>query len=109
MEGLHTLPHRLKPSSYGKERADDTTRAESGAEAEAEAGVIAESPLLSAAKSSENTQLSQVELMEQQCSVLRSIFNSNIAACHIKLVRHCPRTLMFWSAKLTAATNCATG
>lgn len=93
MEGLHVLPPRLKPSSKGKEKAEDTA---TEPVTETETGVIAESASSSSTVApSEDTTLSQLDLMEQQCSVLRSIFNSNIAACHVKLVRHYPHSSFF--------------
>lgn len=87
IEGLNALPSR-PPSAKdkGKGRAADTD------EESEEIGEPAPTPK-PGSTSVDNEEpvaqdLSPLALMEQQCSVLRSILNSNIAACHAKLVRH---------------------
>lgn len=83
LEGLAVLPPRPQ-SDKGKGKG----RAESDHE---ENDVVDEqapkptppTPL----ETSETIDLSPLTLMERQCSSLRSILNSNIAACYAKLVR----------------------
>lgn len=86
LEGLAVIPSR-PPSANdkGKGRADSEEESNDVNEQAPRPGSVSLDH-----EESDAQDLSPLALMEQQCSVLRSILNSNIAACHAKLVRHSP-------------------
>jgi len=92
LEGLQVLPPQrpqLK-NSKGKAKAEDDV--ESGAVSEYASRVdpSVSSTSLEAKERGAETSVGTlpIGLMEQQCAVLRSILNSNIAACYVKLDDH---------------------
>lgn len=95
LEGLQVLPQR--PSSVkdlkgkGKAKSDVQDGLDGGGDDDDEETVdepaSSSSPTATPAVETPIVMdTSPLALMEQQCSVVRSILNSNIAACHVKLV-----------------------
>lgn len=87
LEGLNALPPRspLLKDTKGKRKADDEW-ADNDTEEPASKSTIPQT----ATEPSTLSDASPLALAEQQCTVLRSILNSNIAACHSKLVSLSP-------------------
>ncbi|KAF9513394.1 hypothetical protein BS47DRAFT_1329633 [Hydnum rufescens UP504] len=82
LEGLRTLPLRPVPSPSnvkGKEKAHES--GEDPMEG-------SETPGFPDAETEKMRGLTPLALLEQQCPVIRSILNANIAACHVKLGDH---------------------
>jgi hypothetical protein len=99
LEGLQVVPSRPSPpkNAKGKARAQDDGEGEGEAAPEAEDSPLADAQASTTSPKEHEAEAlpetSPIALMEQQCAVLRSIFNSNIAACYVKLVRSAASTL----------------
>lgn len=90
LEGLQALPPRSSPPRdvKGKARAQGDGESEEATDDGSLVGAQASTAPLKEHETAEaSREASPIALMEQQCAVLRSIFNSNIAACYVKLVR----------------------
>ena len=89
LEGLQVLPPQRSQPKNSKEKAKAEDDVESGMASEY--GPRVDPPVSSTSLEAEergaSLDTSPIALMEQQCAVLRSILNSNIAACYVKLVR----------------------
>ncbi|KAF8323501.1 uncharacterized protein EI90DRAFT_3019857 [Cantharellus anzutake] len=84
-EGIRILPPRpVASTSQEKDRAPDDTGEELSPSPSAPEQASANPP-------EDNTRESEDEpltLAEKQCSIIRSMLNSNIAACHVKMGNH---------------------
>jgi hypothetical protein len=86
LEGLQVLP-ALQKNAKGKAKAQDGSEFEATSDEGSRVDMQAPSTPPNEHQFEESRDMSPTALMEQQCVVLRSILNSNVAACYVKLVR----------------------